>query len=61
MFLLVYLFVHSGPMDLAFYGAEMRHQDTPAPRICPLLLLAVGHKHTVPRLPTPQVGSIFRP
>ena len=48
MFLLVYLFVHSGPMDLAFYGVEMRHQDTPAPRICSLLLLAVGRKHTAP-------------
>lgn len=48
MFLLVYLFIHSGPMDLAFYGAEMRHQDTPAPRIYPLLLLTFRRKHTVP-------------
>ncbi len=48
MFLLVYLSVHSGPMGLAFYGVEMRHQDTPAPRICSLLLLAVGRKHTAP-------------
>ena len=48
MFLLVYLFVHSEPMDLAFYGVEMRHQDTPSPRIYPLLLLTFGRKHTVP-------------
>lgn len=55
MFLLVYLFVHSGPMDLAFYGAEMRHQGTPVPRIYPLLLLAVGRKHTAPRFRSPRV------
>ena len=59
MFLLVYLFVHSGPMDLAFYGAEMRHQDTPAPRICPLSLLAVGRKHTAPRFHSPRVYPLL--
>ena len=26
MFLLVYLFVHSGPMDLAFYGETLPHR-----------------------------------
>ena len=55
MFLLVYLFVHSGPMDLAFYGAETRHQGTPTPRIYPLLLLAVGCKHTAPRFRSPRI------
>lgn len=49
MFLLVYLFVR--PMDWAFYGAETRHQDTPAPRVYPLLLLTFGRKHTVPSSP----------
>ena len=55
MFLLVYLFVHSGPMDLAFYGAETRHQGTPTPRIYPLLLLAVGRKNTATRFRSPRV------
>lgn len=59
MFLLVYLFVHSGPMGLAFYGVEMRHQDTPAPRICPLSLLAVGRKHTAPRFRSPRVYPLL--
>ena len=59
MFLLVYLFVHSGPMDLAFYGAEMRHQDTPAPRIYPLLLLAFRHKHRAPRFHSPRVYPLL--
>ena len=59
MFLLVYLFVHSEPMDRAFYGVEMRHQDTPAPRIYPLLLLAVGRKHTAPRFRSPRVYPLL--
>lgn len=59
MFLLVYLCVHSEPMDLAFYGAETRHQDTPAPRIYPLLLLAVGRKHTAPRFRSPRVYPLL--
>ena len=59
MFLLVYLFVHSGPMDLAFYGAETRHQDTPAPRIYSLLLLAVGRKHTAPRFRSPRIYPLL--
>ena len=59
MFLLVYLFVHSGPMDLAFYGAETRHQGTPTPRICPLSLLAVGRKHTAPRFRSPRVYPLL--
>ena len=59
MFLLVYLFVHSGPMDLAFYGAETRHQDTPAPRVYPLLLLAAGCKHTAPRFHSPRVYPLL--
>ena len=59
MFLLVYLFVHSGPMDLAFYGAEMRHQGTPVPRIYPLLLFAVGRKHTAPRFRSPRVYPLL--
>ena len=59
MFLLVYLFVHSGPMDLAFYGAETRHQDTPAPRVYPLLLLAAGCKHTAPRFHSPRICSLL--
>ena len=59
MFLLVYLFVHSGPMGLAFYGAEMRHQDTPAPRICLLVLLAVGRKHTAPRFRSPRICPLL--
>ncbi len=29
MFLLVYLFVHSGPMDLAFYGEECDTKTLP--------------------------------
>ena len=59
MFLLVYLFVHSGPMGLAFYGVEMRHQDTPAPRIYPLLLLAVGRKNTATRFRSPRVYPLL--
>ena len=59
MFLLVYLFVHSEPMDRAFYGVEMRHQDTPAPRIYPLLLLAVGRKHTAPRFRSPRICPLL--
>lgn len=59
MFLLVYLFVHSGPMDWAFYGVEMRHQDTPAPRVYPLLLLAVGCKHAAPRFRSPRVYPLL--
>ena len=59
MFLLVYLFVHSGPMGLAFYGAEMRHQGTPAPRVYPLLLVTFGRKHTVPRFRSPRVYPLL--
>ena len=59
MFLLVYLFVHSGPTGLAFYGEEMRHQDTHAPRIYPLLLLAVGRKHTAPRSRSPRICPLL--
>ena len=59
MFLLVYLFVHSGPTGLAFYGEEMRHQDTHAPRIYPLLLLAVGRKHTTPRFLSPRICPLL--
>ena len=59
MFLLVYLFVHSGPMDWAFYGVEMRHQDTLTPRICLLLLLAVGRKHTAPRFRSPRICPLL--
>ena len=59
MFLLVYLFVHSEPMDRAFYGVGMRHQDTPAPRVYPLLLLAVGCKHAAPRFRSPRVYPLL--
>ena len=56
---MVYLFVHSGPMDWAFYGVEMRHQDTPAPRVYPLLLLAVGCKHAAPRFRSPHICPLL--
>ncbi len=59
MFLLVYLFVHSEPMDRAFYGVEMRHQDTPAPRVYPLLLLTFGRKHIVPRFRSPRICPLL--
>ena len=42
-----------------FYGAETRHQGTPTPRIYPLLLLAVGRKHTAPRFRSPRIYPLL--